>query len=59
MTGIVVSDTSNSLQLMTHGTPALLLNYCREYWDGTSITPLTADDRKELFSVYERFYLVI
>lgn len=33
------------------------MNYCREYWDGSSITPLTATDRKEVFSVFDRWRL--
>eukprot|EP01041_Mallomonas_annulata_P005454 gene5454-10961_t len=42
---------------MSHGDPALLLSYCREYWDGDSITPLTAEDRKEVLGVYQRWDL--
>ena len=30
------------------GDPSLLLNYCREYWDGCSIAPLTSCDRHEV-----------
>ena len=36
------------------GDPSLLLNYCREYWDGCSITPLTSSDRQEVPRERER-----
>lgn len=48
----MVCDASQSI-----GDPSLLLNYCGEYWDGCSITPLTGADRKEIFSVFNRWRL--
>ena len=56
--GAVVKDTrGGGLQMMSQGDPSLVLNYCREYWDGSSITPLTAADRKEVLAVYDRWDL--
>jgi hypothetical protein len=45
--------------MMSLGDPSLVLNYCREYWDGStkSITPLSASDRLEVLNVYERWRL--
>lgn len=47
------------LQMMSLGDPSLVLNYCREYWDGStkSITPLSSSDRLEVLNVYERWRL--
>jgi hypothetical protein len=56
--GAVVEDQrGGGLQMMSQGDPSLLLNYCREYWDGSSITPLSSNDRKEVLSVYNRWDL--
>jgi phosphoglycolate phosphatase-like HAD superfamily hydrolase len=54
---IVNDSRSNSFQLMSQGDPSLLLNYCRECWDGSSISPLSAADRKEVLNVYNRWDL--
>lgn len=43
--------------MMSQGDPALILHYCCEYWDGKSISPFTATDRKEILSVYDRWHL--
>lgn len=45
--------------MMCLGDPSLVLNYCREYWDGStrSITPLSSADRAEVLQVYERWRL--
>jgi len=54
--GAIVQDSrGGGLQMMSQGDPALILNYCREYWDGSNITPFSSLDRKEVFSVYERW----
>ncbi len=44
---------------MSLGDPTLILNYCREYWDGStcSIAPLSSVDRMEVLNVYERWRL--
>lgn len=34
-----------------------MLTLPREYWDGKNISPLTADDRNQLLTVYERWDL--
>jgi hypothetical protein len=58
ITGSVLEDcTKGSLQLMSHGFPPLLMSYCREYWDGSNISPLTDSDRKELMTIFERWDL--
>lgn len=41
--------------MMSQGDPTLLMKYCREYWDGSSIAPLTLADRKETMKVYDRY----
>eukprot|EP01031_Cornospumella_fuschlensis_P037050 gene37050-44964_t len=42
--GGVYQDARGGLQMMSLGDPTLILNYCREYWDGStcSIAPLSA-----------------
>ena len=45
---MVKDSRGGGLQLMSQGDPSLMLTYCREYWDGDSIAPLTASDRKEV-----------
>ena len=56
--GSVFEDCiKGSVQLMTHGSPPLLMSYCREYWDGSNISPLTNTDRKELMGIFERWDL--
>jgi hypothetical protein len=48
---VVIQDSrGGGLQLMSNGDPALILSYCREYWDGASITHLSSADRKEVNS---------
>jgi hypothetical protein len=54
---VVMDSRSKALQMMSQGDPALLLHYCGEYWDGTSISPLSDADRKEILAVYERWML--
>eukprot|EP01039_Chlorochromonas_danica_P003638 gene3638-3983_t len=57
--GAVYQDQRGGLQMMSLGDPTLILNYCREYWDGSTsnITPLSAADRMEVLNVYERWRL--
>eukprot|EP01034_Spumella_vulgaris_P022405 gene22405-28527_t len=56
--GSVYKDQrGGGLQMMAQGDPSLLLNYCREYWDGSSITPFSHTDRREVLSVYDRWKL--
>jgi hypothetical protein len=58
--GAVYRDTrGGGLQMMSLGDPSLILNYCKEYWDGNtrSITPLSSSDRSEVLNVYERWKL--
>jgi len=55
---VVAEDSrKGGLQLMSHGYPPLLLSYCREYWDGANISPLTSEDRNQILGVYERWDL--
>jgi hypothetical protein len=56
--GIIAHDKSNdSLQMMIHGSPTVLLNYCREYWDGASITSLDDRVKQVVLAVYDRWNL--
>eukprot|EP01032_Pedospumella_encystans_P022599 gene22599-25605_t len=57
--GVYKDFRDGSLQMMLLGDPSLVLNYCREYWDGStrSITPLSSADRAEVLNVYERWRL--
>ena len=41
--------------MMSQGDPSLILNYCKDYWDGASITPLVDEDRREILNVYHRW----
>eukprot|EP01040_Poterioochromonas_malhamensis_P013609 gene13609-14995_t len=51
--------SGGGLQMMSLGDPSLVLNYCKEYWDGNtrSITPLSAADRAEVLAVFDRWRL--
>ena len=56
--GVLIKDPrGGGLQIMSQGNPALVLNYSKEYWDGSNITPLTAADRTEALKVYNRWDL--
>ena len=35
-----------SLQLMTQGTADIVLDCCDDFWDGSDLRPLTAQERK-------------
>lgn len=37
---------SQSLQLMTQGTADIVLDCCDDFWDGSDLRPLTAQERK-------------
>eukprot|EP01040_Poterioochromonas_malhamensis_P017861 gene17861-20667_t len=52
-------DTRGGFQMIGVGDPALVLSYCKEYWDGNTrtITPLSPADRDEILQFYERWRL--
>lgn len=54
---IVRDERGGALQMMSIGDPSLILHYCKEYWDGSSMTPLSASDRNIVLQVYERWKL--
>lgn len=56
--GVVARDgRTRQLQMMMHGSPIVMLNYCREYWDGANITSFDDAIKKEVLNVYNRWHL--
>ena len=56
--GVVVRDErTRQLQMMMHGSPIVMLNYCREYWDGANITSFDDRIKKEVLNVFNRWHL--
>ncbi|KAJ6638088.1 Transmembrane protein [Pseudolycoriella hygida] len=45
---------SQSLQLMTQGTADIVLDCCDDFWDGSDLRPLTAQERKRAQDFYQR-----
>ncbi|XP_047232729.1 transmembrane protein 94 isoform X4 [Girardinichthys multiradiatus] len=52
---LCVRDTStNSVQMLSHGSADLILEACTDFWDGTDIYPLSGSDRKKVLDFYQR-----
>ena len=47
---LVVEDSSNALQLLTHGSPDLLIRYCSDFWDGQTIRDFQQQDIDHILS---------
>lgn len=43
---VMRESNSQTLQLMTQGTADIVLDCCDDFWDGSDLRPLTAQERK-------------
>ncbi|XP_078793143.1 transmembrane protein 94 isoform X2 [Oryzias latipes] len=50
----VRDSSSNSVQMLSHGSADLILEACTDFWDGTDIYPLSGSDRKKILDFYQR-----
>ncbi|XP_024121034.1 transmembrane protein 94 isoform X2 [Oryzias melastigma] len=50
----VRDSSSNSVQMLSHGSADLILEACTDFWDGTDIYPLSGSDRKKVLDFYQR-----
>jgi len=56
MTAVILEDRrSGGLQLVSHGNPALAINMCSEYWDGSVITALSAEERRLVLETHQQW----
>eukprot|EP00124_Ichthyophonus_hoferi_P004185 Ihof_evm1s432 gene=Ihof_evmTU1s432 len=51
---VVEELRSGTLQLLTEGSPPLVLEMCTELWDGQDIRPLHKEDRRRIMEFYQR-----
>ncbi|KAG4070537.1 hypothetical protein HA402_001203 [Bradysia odoriphaga] len=51
---VMRESNSQSLQLMTQGTADIVLDCCDDFWDGSDLRPLTAQERKRAQDFYQR-----
>ncbi|XP_027057487.1 transmembrane protein 94-like isoform X1 [Pocillopora damicornis] len=51
---ITKENNSGSLQLLTQGSADIVLDACTDYWDGSSLCPVTAFERKKVLDFYQR-----
>ncbi|XP_018417051.1 PREDICTED: transmembrane protein 94 isoform X1 [Nanorana parkeri] len=55
MISLFVKDvTSNTEQMLSHGTADIILEACTDFWDGADIYPLSGSDRKKVLDFYQR-----
>uniref|UniRef100_A0A8C5QNL3 Transmembrane protein 94 n=1 Tax=Leptobrachium leishanense TaxID=445787 RepID=A0A8C5QNL3_9ANUR len=55
MISLFVRDvTTNTEQMLSHGTADIILEACTDFWDGADIYPLTGSDRKKVLDFYQR-----
>ncbi|KAM8947320.1 transmembrane protein 94 [Pelodytes ibericus] len=55
MISLFVRDiTTNTEQMLSHGTADIVLEACSDFWDGTDIYPLSGSDRKKVLDFYQR-----
>ncbi|XP_040186186.1 transmembrane protein 94 isoform X5 [Rana temporaria] len=55
MVSLFVKDvTSNTEQMLSHGTADIILEACTDFWDGADIYPLSGSDRKKVLDFYQR-----
>lgn len=47
-------EHSGSLQLLTQGSADIILDACSDFWDGYSLCPVTAFERKKVLDFYQR-----
>ncbi|XP_044155943.1 transmembrane protein 94 isoform X1 [Bufo gargarizans] len=46
--------TTNTEQMLSHGTADIILEACTDFWDGADIYPLSGSDRKKVLDFYQR-----
>ncbi|XP_057681436.1 transmembrane protein 94 isoform X2 [Corythoichthys intestinalis] len=46
--------SSESVQMLSHGSADLILEASTDFWDGTDIYPLSGSDRKKILDFYQR-----
>ncbi|XP_053309701.1 transmembrane protein 94 isoform X2 [Spea bombifrons] len=55
MISLFVRDlTTNTEQMLSHGTADVILEACTDFWDGADIYPLSGSDRKKVLDFYQR-----
>ncbi|KAG9473645.1 hypothetical protein GDO78_004119 [Eleutherodactylus coqui] len=55
MISLFVRDvTTNTEQMLSHGTADIILEACTDFWDGADIFPLSGSDRKKVLDFYQR-----
>ncbi|KAM9296341.1 transmembrane protein 94 [Gastrophryne carolinensis] len=55
MISLFVRDvTTNTEQMLSHGTADIILEACTDFWDGADIYPLSGSDRKKVLDFYQR-----
>ncbi|XP_078346969.1 transmembrane protein 94-like isoform X3 [Oculina patagonica] len=55
MIGLITKEEhSGSLQLLTQGSADIVLDACSDFWDGSSLCPVTAFERKKVLDFYQR-----
>ncbi|KAM4662944.1 transmembrane protein 94 isoform 2-T3 [Discoglossus pictus] len=55
MISLFVRDvTTNTEQMLSHGTADIILEACTDFWDGADIYPLAGSDRKKVLDFYQR-----
>ncbi|XP_061665554.1 transmembrane protein 94 isoform X4 [Syngnathoides biaculeatus] len=50
----VRDSSSESVQMLSHGSADIILEACTDFWDGADIYPLLASDRKKILDFYQR-----
>ncbi|XP_062858998.1 transmembrane protein 94 isoform X2 [Trichomycterus rosablanca] len=51
---LVRDNTTNNVQMFSHGSADLILEACTDFWDGADIYPLSGSDRKKILDFYQR-----
>lgn len=51
---VIKEERTGALQLLTQGSADVVLDTCSDYWDGTSLCPVTAFERKKVLEFYQR-----
>ncbi|XP_075418327.1 transmembrane protein 94 isoform X1 [Tenrec ecaudatus] len=55
MISLFIKDTTtNTEQMLSHGTADVILEACTDFWDGADIYPLSGSDRKKVLDFYQR-----
>lgn len=52
---VVLDRRSNGHQLLSRGHPALALEHCKQYWNGSYICPLSSSKRRDILDIYNQW----